>query len=440
MASIFDYFKGRKKQPKGALQFGDRQARLFLERIGSVNSYDADLTTYIQEGYQKNPVVFSITNMIAKNVAKAKWCVYNSKGEKVNIPLLNQLMYRPNPLQKWSDLTEAATTHYLLEGNTFITGEYGTGINRGKYNTMYLLPTPEIQVLSGNGRNITGFLLDTETSSNEIPASDVLWMRSANPDYNQADNWLFGQSPFRAALDSIKIYNDAKQSLLWYQQNKGAQKVLINKDNEIEFAPEAIDALKNKLRKQAQGNQNTGNIPIIDANLDAIDVSSGLEALMLFEQLEQSAQDICNVLNFPSQLIGLKDSTYQNGKEARLALWENCVTPMLEEIKNGMNSWLAPQFGDVWLDYDLSHIDAIQEGKLMRFQAIKEAAGMVTINEARAMANMPYVGKIGEFTGDDMYLGFTQAVVRDNEELSDSNGTSPKTNPKNDKNDKKDKK
>lgn len=424
MASIFDYFTGRQKPKKGALEFADRQSRLFLERIGSVNSYDADLATYIDKGYQKNPVVFSIVNMIAKNVAKAKWCVYNSKGEKIQVPLLNQLMYKPNPLQKWSDLTEAATTHYLLEGNSFITGEYGSGINAAKFNTMYMLPTSKLQVISGNGRNISGFMMDNDTSVQEIPASDVLWMRAANPDFNQNDNWLFGQSPFRAALDSIQIYNDAKQSLLWYQQNKGAQKVLVNKDNEIEFSPEALDQLKDKLRKQAQGNNNTGNIPIIDANLDAIDVSSGLEALMLFEQLEQSAQDICNVLNFPSQLIGLKDSTYQNGKEARLALWENCVTPMLDELKNGFNSWLAPQFGDVWIDYDLQHIDAIQEGKLLRFQAIAQAAGMVSINEARSMAGLSSVAKLGDFTGEDMYLGFTQAVVRDNEEISDANGAS----------------
>ena len=425
MASIFDYFKGREKPKKGALEFGDRQSRLFLERIGSVNHYDADLQTYIEKGYQKNPVVYSIVNMIAKNVAKAKWCAYNSKGEKIQSPLLAQLMYKPNPLQKFSDLTEAATTHYLLEGNSFITGEYGTGINSNKFNSMYILPTSKLQVVSGNGRNISGFVMDTDTSAQEIPASDVMWMRAANPDFNQNDNWLFGQSPFRAALESIQIYNDAKASLLWFQQNKGAQKILINKDNEIEFSPEALDQLKGKLRKQAQGNNNTGNIPIIDANLDAIDVSSGLDALMLFEQLEQSAQDICNVLNFPSQLIGLKDSTYQNGKEARLALWENCVTPMLDELKNGLNAWLAPQFGDVWLDYDLSHVDAIQEGKLLRFKAIKEAAGMVTINEARAMANLPTIAKIGDFTGEDMYVGFTQAIVKDDDEITDMNGQSP---------------
>jgi HK97 family phage portal protein len=424
MASIFDYFKGRQKPKKGALEFGDRQSRLFLERIGSVNHYDADLQTYIEKGYQKNPVVFSIVNMIAKNVAKAKWCAYNSKGEKIQSPLLSQLMYKPNPLQKFSDLTEAATTHYLLEGNSFITGEYGTGINSSKFNSMYMLPTSKLQVVSGNGRNISGFVMDNDNTVQEIPASDVMWMRAANPDFNQNDNWLFGQSPFRAALESIQIYNDAKASLLWFQQNKGAQKILINKDNEVEFSPEALDQLKNKLRKQAQGNNNTGNIPIIDANLDAIDVSSGLEALMLFEQLEQSAQDICNVLNFPSQLIGLKDSTYQNGKEAKIGLWENCVTPMLEELKNGLNAWLTPQYGDVWLDYDVSHIDAIQEGKLLRFQAIAQSAGMVTINEARSMANLPSINKIGDFTGEDMYLGFTQAVVRDNEEISDANGTS----------------
>ena len=66
--------------------------------------------TYIERGYQQNPIVYGAVNMIAKDVAKAKWRCVNSKGEEIQVPLLAQLMFRPNPLQKWSDLNEALTT------------------------------------------------------------------------------------------------------------------------------------------------------------------------------------------------------------------------------------------------------------------------------------------------------------------------------------------
>ena len=417
-----DYFKGRKKA-KGSLNFGNRQARLFLERVGIVNSYDDNLRSYIEKGYQQNPVVYSVVNMIAKSVAKAKWKCVNSSGEEIQSPLLSRLMFQPNALQKWRDLNEALTTHYLLEGNAFLTGEYGSGVNSGKYNTLYVLPTEDTQIISNNGRAINGFRVDFSFAQDtEIPPQDMMWLRKPNPDFDESDNWLFGQSPFKAALPSIQIYNDARESLLWFQQNKGAQKIITNKTDD-ELAAEAVDELKKKLRAQAQGNANTGNIPIIDGMLDVVDVSSNLEALMLFQQMDQSAQEICNVVNFPSQLIGLKDATYQNAKEAKKALWENCVIPMLEELKEGYNTWLTPQFGDVWLDFDLSHIDALQEDKIMRFKAIKEGAGMISINEARKMAGLKSVDSIGDFSGEDLYVGFTQAIVQDTEEISDQNGT-----------------
>ena len=334
-------------------------------------------------------------------------------------------MFKPNPLQKWNDLQEALTTHYLLEGNAFITGEYGTGLNASKYNSLYVLPSEDIQIIANpNGRGIRGYRVDFAWSADtEVPASEVMHMRTPNPDYDETDNWLFGQSPFRAARRSIQAYNESLDTGNWFLQNKGAQKILFNNDIEQELSPENVDQLKNKLRAQAQGSRNSANIPIIDGNLGVLDVSSSAEDALVLQQRTQAAQEICAVLNFPSQLIGLKDATYQNAKEAKKALWENCVIPMLEELRNGYNTWLTPQFGDVWLDYDVSHIDALQEDKLMRGKAIKEFAGMITINEAREMAGLKPVDSIGDSAGDDMYVGFTQAVINDQEEISDVNGT-----------------
>ena len=413
----------RAKPKKGSTMLPARQAQLFLQHLGVTNIYDDDVRTYIERGYQQNPIVYSIVSNIAKSVAKAKWKCVDGNGNEVQNRLLKELLYAPNPLQRWTDLTEALATHYLLEGNAFLSGEWGTGINKDKFHTLYVLPSENIQMIpSPNGRGISGWEVDFHLSlAKEIPSSDVLHLRTPNPDYNESDNWIFGQSPFRAANRSIQAYNDSLDAGVWFLQNKGAQKILVNPNDESDISPEAEDQLKRKLRAQTQGTVNTANIPIMDGDFKVLDISSDASEALVLQQRDQAAREICNVLNFPSQLVGLTDATYQNAKEAKKAMWENCVIPMLDEIQNGLNNWLTPQFGDVWLKYEVDHIDALQEDKLMRGEAIKKFAGMVTINEARAMAGLKPVDSIGEFDGDDLYVGFTQAVVTDQQEISDIN-------------------
>ena len=401
------------------MSFPARFQQIFLQRVGVVNSYDDDIRTYVENGYQQNPVVYAIVNNIAKNAGRAKWCIKNSKGEVIDVPLLSQLLVQPNALQSWTDLVQDLVTHKILEGNMFITGEFGSGINGGKYTNLYSLPSEDMQIIASNDfRGIKGYRVDFAWAENTmIPASDVLHLRNPNPDFDETDNWLFGQSAFRAARTSIQTLNESIEAGNWFIQNKGAQKILFNKNDMYDLSPEAQDQLKSKLRASGQGPKNNGNIPIVDgADLSVLDVSSNAKDALVLEQQHQAALYICNVVNFPPQLLGLTQATYQNAKEAKKMLWENCIIPELDELKDGLNRWLAPQFGDVYIDYKVDHIDALQEDKLMRGKAIKEFAGMVTVNEARKMAGLP---EMEGPEGEEMYAGFTQAVVDNTSSSSD---------------------
>lgn len=405
------------KGKSGPINFPARFQQMFLQRIGTVNSYEDDARTYIEEGYQQNPIVYSIVNMASKNAGKAYWCIKDGRtGEEISIPLLEELMKNPNPLQSWTDMVQDAITHKLLEGNSFITGEYGTGLNAEKYNALYVLPSEDIQIIGlENQRGIRGYRVDFNWAENtEIPASDVLHLRNPNPDFDEVDNWLFGQSSFRAARRSIQTYNESLETGVWFLQNKGSQKILFNKNDEVELSPEATDQLKNKLRQQTQGPKNSGNIPIIDGEFGVLDVSANAEDALVLEQRMQSAREICAVINFPGQLIGLSDATYQNAKEAKKALWENIIIPELHELKQGFNRWLAPQFGpNVMLDYKLDHIDALREDR-----PVQDLAGLATIDEARARVGLPPK----EEGGSELYLGFVQGVK------GQDNKTKPNTN------------
>ena len=424
--ALFDFLK-----KKGKMSFSPRYSNLFLERLGSIQNYSDRNRTYIDKGYQENPIVYSVTNIIAKNGSKAKWvCKDKRTGDVIENNLLKQLMEKPNSDKSWMDFIQDLLTQKILTGNAFAAWDLGSGINAGKPHNIYSLPSEQMQIIIGDDqRSISGYNLDFAWSENKIvPASDVLHIKAPNPDYDEEGDWLFGQSPFRAARRSIQTHNDSLDSGVWFLQNKGAQKILFNKDSEMDLSPEAVTQLKNKLRSQSQGTKNTANLPIVDGEFGVLDISSDPSDLLVLEQREFAAKEICNALNFPIQLIGIEASTYQNAKEAKKALWENVIIPELCEIRAGLNRWLTPKFGEnIILDFDVTDVDALQEDRLMRGKAIKEFAGMVTINEARAMAGLQPVDVLGEFNGDDMYVGFTQAIVQDQEEISDINDDSDDT-------------
>ena len=423
---FLDIFKTKKDQT-----FSRRFSDLFLSRVGGIQTYHDNSRVYVEKGYQDNPVVHAITSITAKHGSKAPWVIKSkSTDDIIDHTLLNALMDRPNTDTSWEDFIQNLITQYVLTGNGFAACDKGTGINEGKPSSIYILPSEETQIILGdNNRSIAGYRVDFLSADTDVTASEVLHIKTPNPDFDEAGNWLYGQSPFRAARISIQTYNTSVETGLWFLDNKGAQKILFNANEEEEFSPEAIDHLKQKLRLQAQGSKNSANIPIIDGKLDVLDISASADEALVLEQREFAAREICNVLNFPIQLIGIDSATYQNAKEAKKALWENVIIPILCEVRAGLNRWLVPYFGkDIYLDFDISGIDALQEDKLLRFKAIKESAGMITINEARIAAGLkPYEWMkepttMEEFN-EQVYAGFTQAVVGEVEEERAEDGS-----------------
>ena len=61
-------------------------------------------------------------------------------------------------------------------------------------------------------------------------------------------------------------------------------------------------------------------------------------------------------------LNNTESSTYNNVKEAKKALYQNCVIPELLKIQDELNRWLAPMYGDnICIEYDFSVIPELQE-------------------------------------------------------------------------------
>jgi len=113
--------------------------------------------------------------------------------------------------------------------------------------------------------------------------------------------------------------------------------------------------------------------------------------MSLIEQYNASIKDLCNIYNVPVTLFNnTESSTYNNVKEAKKALYQNCVIPELIKIQDELNRWLAPMYGDnICIEYDFSVIPELQEETDKIVEQMSKA-WWLTPNEKRAAMSYDY--------------------------------------------------
>ena len=92
----------------------------------------------------------------------------------------------------------------------------------------------------------------------------------------------------------------------------------------------------------------------------------------------------------PDQLISISESqTYTNMAEARLALYEETVLPLVQQFKGELNRWLTPMFDDALrLELDADEIPALTARRDMVWDKVGKA-DFLTRNEKRQAVGYP---------------------------------------------------
>ena len=110
---------------------------------------------------------------------------------------------------------------------------------------------------------------------------------------------------------------------------------------------------------------------------------------MVLELKDSSARDIAIAFNVPPQLLGINgDNTYSNMQEARLALWEENIIPLLDKYADALSSWLSYWYKeDLTIDFDKESISVLTERRENVWAKIA-SADFMTINEKRAIVGL----------------------------------------------------
>ena len=417
MASVFDRF--RNLITKNAQQTAAEYNKAIYQFLGESIVWNPENDdTYIKDGYRKNATIYSLVNIITNAATTIPFQIYEKVKEnevkrykaltsgsidansiyKANLirknamveleeTELHKLLERPNAAQSYSSWISELIAFGKLTGNRYIYGiAPETGMNQGKYKELYVMPSQIMEIVSGGiMQPVQKYRIEYQ-GAYDIPAEDVCHIKDFNPYYDGTGSHLYGQSPLRAGLRSLTTNNEAVQTGVKYLQNQTARGILTSDEGDLNEVQ--AQQLKDKFRKNFQGSDNAGDVIITPKKLSWVNFGLNASDVSLIQQYNASIKDLCNIYAVPVQLLNNTESaTYNNMKEAKKALYQNCVIPELNKIRDELNRWLVPKFGEkLFIDFDYSAIPELQEENEKVVDQLSKA-WWVTPNEKRSVMN-----------------------------------------------------
>ena len=351
------------------------------------------------EGYRKNAIVYRCIRLVTQNAAAVPWVLYEGRGaerRRLDDHALLQLLRRPNPVQGGAEWREALFAFYLIAGNAYVEA---AGPKGAAPLELWNLRPDRMRVVPGAQGLPAAYRYTVNGAHHDYRAdpltgqADILHVKSFHP----LDDW-YGMSPLEAAAFSIDQHNEAGAWNAALLQSSGRPSgALVYKPH-----ADALDtltdiqreALKTEIAQYFSGPKNAGRPLVLEGGLDWRDMALSPKDMDWLAGKDVSAREIALAFHVPPQLVGIEGSlTFANFAQARLALFDDAVLPLLSHARDALNNWLVPRFGpDLQLDFDTDAIEALSPRRAETWARVT-AATFMTLNEKRqALGLSPLVG------------------------------------------------
>lgn len=405
-----------------------------------------DKRDFVNDGYRKNPNVYSIINFITRSLAAVPWNVFVVKDEKAlqwyknrtgqarvdkriesrsmkrkalelaEESELHNILQRPNPLQGQGEFIENLLGFKLLTGNSYA---HGVEVNRA-IGELWVMPAHLTEIISGGGVEdiVRGYRITERMMDIELESESVLHLKYWNPDYGSPGSHLYGQSPLQAARSLITQSNNTYTANQRALQNMGAEGML--SADEDSLTDQQIDQLRKDLKARGSGPENFKKILVNTAKWRWVRFGISPVDLGIIDSMKMSLRDLCNVFGMSSELLNDPDNkTQANKKESRRSFYYERGLPELDSLRDELNRWLVPSHSrrdgkQYYVDYDLSAIPALAEDLEKLSQSLRLMP--VTLNEFREETGFE---RYDDPIADEIWWDMTKAPVTDNIDLTE---------------------
>ena len=350
-----------------------------------------DMSKFADEGYRKNVIAHRAVAMITTAAASVPWKLTQRTARTSRIvemhPLLT-LLNNPNPLQGGTELCESLYAHRLIAGNSYL---HAIGPRDAAPLELHMLRPDRVAIIPGAGGIPKAYRYTIDTRSVDVPVdgisrqSRILHLKTFHP----LDDW-YGLSPMEAAAYSIDQHNQCSawnQALLQNGARPSGALMVKAADGQAGTLSETqYGRLKAQLDEQFSGAVNAGRPLLLEGGLEWKEMSLNPKDMDFINIKHSSARDVALAFGVPPQLLGIPgDNTYANLKEARMALWEQTIIPLLQNVTDALNNWLVPMFdSSLSLSLDQDAIPIFAEKRDAYWERIA-GADFLTAEEKRKL-------------------------------------------------------
>jgi HK97 family phage portal protein len=427
--AILDIFKKKGLNPTPTIQ---RE----VQSINGVVLQAYDNRAYVEDGYLGNSDVYAIVTFLARKAGSIPWYVYKMKpGEKSRTSLerykqlskgimnkgaferamierknayeenmvtstpLAKLLERPNPMQAQDQFFQNLFGYRILSGEGNIYGNDGA-IPNGRFVELNVLPTQFLEIYPDpkDLYGLLGYKLMVGQGIN-LPKDQVCHWKSWNPDFNDVTrSHLRGVSPLRSAWKLLRMSNNAADASAKMTYNGGAKGALVPEvvnNNVPQMTPEQASTIQRAINERLNGTDNKGSVGILQYPYNYLNFGLSSVDMELVKTMQLSLHQWCRVFGLPIVLFDTDTSSYNNYTNAMRDLITNTIVPLCCELRDELNAWLVPRFGEnVYIDFDISALPELQSDMEKMVQQLK-AADWLTFDEKRTA--MGYDAKMGAY-------------------------------------------
>lgn len=373
--------------------------------------------------YDQSTAVSIPVNMVAEAYASLI-PILEINGKQVTDHPVLEILKAPSPYYDRILFAQTMAKDYLITGESELVAL--GGVNRPPLELQPISPA-NISITEGAG----GLATVISVTGNTMPGSYTLnVLRSKKARYfdgnlreltqirsysTKSNSLLTGQSPLVSAA------KEARQHILGNTHNaalleKGGRLSLVfNYEDDME--PDDFEAAQEEIRKQYGGAKNAGQIAVTTGGKLTISEFGVNNKDMDFAVLHRMAQDsIALQYHVPLVLVSNDAATFDNYKQAKLALYDDAVLPLADRIFAGLSNFLLPRYGldptKAKITYDIDSITSLATRRNEELKLRKEL-NIESINEMRTHI------KLGSVPGGDVVRMPANMIPIDSDIFSD---------------------
>lgn len=423
---MFNWITGKKQiaELSSKVEILERQKKEMIQYLDRPYNYQFANSTYSTQNHKYNN---DILLWMYENVSQVNSLINYISNKAAEIPI-KHFRYQANGKKKWLGETdyqkfvdtiniEDLILQFLIQGNVFLQKKQTPGFEAPTSatiqpsNVFYVIPLNRIDEY-GTPSTVNDVFenpviryskkIDSGTLKNYL-LEEIIHVKDLQANRTGKD-FYYGTSRIYAATASINVLKNIYETINTILTGKGAlgfisQKITGNDGNMMAaLNPDVMKEVERRINEDfgTTGSRKSIMATAADARWNRMDAP-----ISEFTPIELTAQEfrhLCNQIGGVPDILfnAVSNATYNNMSEAKAAMIENVISPILTKIFAEITKDLKINLRGEWLEPDFSEVAAMQRNRKVDADGlVSEANYLSTMLDKKLITKNVFLEKMG---------------------------------------------